>query len=139
MMRASSHAIKAIYVTSTGLKLLRSYIYFNVFQLRLRCKQVMADKETDLGEKYKAVMVLSGVGDALGYKNGSWEFCHSGTEIHKELKQLGGLEKLDIMDGGLVMIPYCILQLAKRLFPIGRRPSNCFAQWLPSTKRHAPR
>ena len=96
MMRASSHAIKAIYVTSTRLKLLRSYIYFNVFQFRLRCKQVMADKESDLGEKYKAVMVLSGVGDALGYKNGSWEFCHSGIEIHKELKQLGGLEKLDI-------------------------------------------
>jgi ADP-ribosylarginine hydrolase len=56
----------------------------------------MAVKETDLAERYKAVMVLSGVGDALGYKNGEWEFCHSGTTIHKELQKLGGLEKLDV-------------------------------------------
>ena len=56
----------------------------------------MAADETDLAEKYKAVMVLSGVGDALGYKNGSWEFCHSGEAIHRELQQLGGLEKVDV-------------------------------------------
>ena len=56
----------------------------------------MAATETDLAERYKAVMILSGVGDALGYKNGSWEFCHSGEAIHEELQQLGGLEKIDI-------------------------------------------
>ena len=58
--------------------------------------EIMAVEETDLGERYRAVMILSGVGDALGYKNGSWEFCHSGKAIHDELKQLGGLEKLDV-------------------------------------------
>ena len=47
-------------------------------------------------ERYKAAMVLSGVGDALGYKGGSWEFNHSGKDIHKELKQLGGLEKIQV-------------------------------------------
>ncbi|XP_028415887.1 protein ADP-ribosylarginine hydrolase-like [Dendronephthya gigantea] len=52
--------------------------------------------EVDLAERYKAAMVLSGVGDALGYKNGSWEFCHSGAAIHQELQHLGGLEKIDI-------------------------------------------
>ncbi|XP_046855112.1 protein ADP-ribosylarginine hydrolase-like [Xenia sp. Carnegie-2017] len=41
-------------------------------------------------------MVLSGVGDALGYKNGLWEFCYSGTKIHEELEKLGGLDKIDI-------------------------------------------
>ena len=46
--------------------------------------------------QFKAIMMLSGVGDALGYKNGAWEFCHSGPAIHKELQQLGGLEKLDV-------------------------------------------
>ena len=56
----------------------------------------MAAAETDLAERYKAVMVLSGVGDALGYKNGEWEFCHSGETIHQELQKLGGLEKIDI-------------------------------------------
>ncbi len=50
----------------------------------------MADKLT----RYVASMVLSGAGDALGYNNGHWEFCHSGEEIHKELKAMGGLQKV---------------------------------------------
>lgn len=41
-------------------------------------------------------MVLSGAGDALGYKNGSWEFCHKGKDILKELKSLGGIEALNV-------------------------------------------
>ena len=41
-------------------------------------------------------MVLSGAGDALGYYNGRWEFCHSGETIHKELKAMGGLEKITV-------------------------------------------
>lgn len=47
-------------------------------------------------ERYKAAMVLSGVGDALGYKKGSWEFCHSGEAIHKELKELGGVDNIKV-------------------------------------------
>lgn len=47
-------------------------------------------------ERYEAAMVLSGTGDSLGYKNGSWEFCHSGTEIYKELMSLGGLKKIKL-------------------------------------------
>ena len=39
-------------------------------------------------------MVLAGVGDALGYKNGEWEFCRSGRRIHEHLEQLGGLDKI---------------------------------------------
>lgn len=45
---------------------------------------------------FSASMVASGIGDALGYHNGSWEFCRSGTAIHKELAELGGLSKLKI-------------------------------------------
>ena len=46
--------------------------------------------------RYQASMLLSGAGDALGYKNGSWEECRSGEEILKELKSLGGLTKLNV-------------------------------------------
>ncbi|GFN78398.1 [protein ADP-ribosylarginine] hydrolase [Plakobranchus ocellatus] len=49
-----------------------------------------------LKERYGHAMILSGVGDALGYKNGSWEFCHNGESIYKELKELGGLEKISV-------------------------------------------
>lgn len=46
--------------------------------------------------RYEAAMVLSAAGDALGYKNGSWEFCHHGKEIHKELKALGGIKAIKV-------------------------------------------
>ena len=41
-------------------------------------------------------MVLGAVGDAMGYKNGDWEFCNSGIDIHQELEQLGGIKRLEI-------------------------------------------
>ena len=41
-------------------------------------------------------MVLAGAGDAIGFKNGSWEFCRSGRSIHDELAQLGGIEGITI-------------------------------------------
>ncbi|KAK5874130.1 hypothetical protein PBY51_019104 [Eleginops maclovinus] len=48
-------------------------------------------------EKFKAAMVLGAVGDALGYRKGRWESCHSGKQIQEELASLGGLgaQKLD--------------------------------------------
>ncbi|NXH15884.1 ADPRH hydrolase, partial [Bucco capensis] len=36
-------------------------------------------------------LVLSGVGDALGYRGALWEYCTSGAQIHAELQELGGL------------------------------------------------
>jgi ADP-ribosylarginine hydrolase len=33
-------------------------------------------------------MLLAAVGDAMGYKNGSWEFNYSSTLIHKDMMQL---------------------------------------------------
>ncbi|XP_041363295.1 protein ADP-ribosylarginine hydrolase-like isoform X1 [Gigantopelta aegis] len=59
-------------------------------------KQHISMASDRLSERYRAAMVLSGVGDALGYKNGSWEFCGSGKTIHDELRQLGGLQKLKV-------------------------------------------
>jgi len=50
----------------------------------------------NLKERYEASMVLSGVGDAIGYRNGMWEFCTSGDEIHSQLHHLGGLAQLTV-------------------------------------------
>lgn len=47
-------------------------------------------------ERYEAGLVLSGVGDALGYKNGDWEFCESGDVIHRELHKLGGVRNITV-------------------------------------------
>ena len=45
-------------------------------------------------ERYKAAMVLGGAGDALGYHKGIWEFEFDGNKIHKELKEMGGIENI---------------------------------------------
>jgi len=50
----------------------------------------------DIRKRYIACMVLAGVGDAMGYKCGTWEFCTAGRMIHEEMKALGGVEKLEI-------------------------------------------
>lgn len=47
-------------------------------------------------DRYAAAMVLGGVGDALGYRNGKWEFCKSGITIHEELEKLGGIENIHV-------------------------------------------
>ena len=41
-------------------------------------------------------MVLSGAGDALGYRNGYWEFMTLGEEVHRQVRELGGVEALRV-------------------------------------------
>ena len=45
---------------------------------------------------YEAAMVLAGVGDAMGYKCGDWEFCFDGEKIHAECKAMGGVKELNV-------------------------------------------
>ena len=49
-----------------------------------------------LRKRYEAAMVLSGVGDALGYKKGDWEFCRVGYMIHEQLQEMGGVNSISV-------------------------------------------
>ena len=66
----------------------------------------------DLQTRYVASMVLSGSGDALGYKRGNWEFCTSGEEIHKELADLGGIDNIDVADAEWIVSDDTVMHLA---------------------------
>ena len=57
-------------------------------------------------------MVLAGVGDALGYKNGEWEFCRSGLRIHEDLDQLGGLDKIVVNPRGWMVSDDTVMHIA---------------------------
>ncbi|KAI6660398.1 Protein ADP-ribosylarginine hydrolase-like [Oopsacas minuta] len=60
-------------------------------------REVAVSKEPGLNNvrtRMQACMILSGVGDAIGYNDGKWEFCPSGRRIQEELQSFGGLTKL---------------------------------------------
>ena len=47
-------------------------------------------------DRFKACMVLAGVGDALGYKNGAYEFCPNGPAINNEVQAAGGVGNIKV-------------------------------------------
>ncbi|CAG5123284.1 unnamed protein product [Candidula unifasciata] len=51
---------------------------------------------SSLKQRYVYAMVLSGVGDALGYYGGRFEFNHNGDDIFEEVLKLGGLEQIHV-------------------------------------------
>ena len=62
--------------------------------------------------KYQAAMILAAVGDAMGYKNGKWEFCFDGEKIHSEVEKLGGIEKLHIAKPDFIVSDDTVLLLS---------------------------
>ena len=72
----------------------------------------MAQPEADLPKRFEAAMVLGGVGDALGYKNGTWEVCRSGERIHEEAKALGGIESLTVNQRDWIVSDDTVMQIA---------------------------
>ena len=66
----------------------------------------------DLQTRYVASMVLSGSGDALGYKRGNWEFCTSGEQIHKKLADLGGIDNIDVAGAEWIVSDDTVMHLA---------------------------
>ena len=63
-------------------------------------------------ERFEASMVLAGVGDAIGYKNGEWEFCRSGQRIHDQLASLGGLENISVNPRGWMVSDDTVMHIA---------------------------
>lgn len=39
-------------------------------------------------QRYRAVMLLAAVGDAIGYRGGSWEFNYDGPYIHRDMMKI---------------------------------------------------
>ncbi|KAL4217722.1 hypothetical protein ACF0H5_022463 [Mactra antiquata] len=77
-------------------------------------------------EKYVAAMVLGAVGDALGYKNGDWELCTSGKQIHEELSALGGLANVRVQPPLWTVSDDTVMHLAtaESLVKHGSDPDN---------------
>lgn len=73
---------------------------------------VMEAQDSNLKLRFEACMVLSGTGDAIGYKNGSWEFCRSGQRIHEELAKLGGLEKIFVNPSNWMVSDDTVMHIA---------------------------
>ncbi|XP_071771818.1 ADP-ribosylhydrolase ARH1-like [Centroberyx gerrardi] len=77
-----------------------------------------------LKERYEASMVLSGVGDALGYNHGNWEFEADGEAIHRQVKERGGLAKLNVKDFPVSDDTVMHLATADALIEVGKKAKS---------------
>jgi ADP-ribosylglycohydrolase len=77
-----------------------------------------------LAERYEAGMVLAAAGDALGYRNGIWEFLKDGNAIHRQLSELGGLDALTLCLPDFRVSDDTILHLATAEALIEPHPSR---------------
>ena len=60
----------------------------------------------------EACMVLGGVGDAIGYNDGKWEFCPSGERIQGELERMGGVARLNPTKHRMIVSDDTVMHIA---------------------------
>ena len=59
---------------------------------------------SSLLERFRACIVLHSAGDCMGYRNNKWEFNFVGRDIHEDLKELGGIDNLQLNKGRVFFI-----------------------------------
>ena len=61
--------------------------------------EVSMTPSDNLKERYRASMLLSAAGDALGYKNQEWEYCKSGEcrSSYAEMSSDQGYYHIDLL------------------------------------------
>ena len=63
-------------------------------------------------ERFRACMLLGGVGDSIAYKDGKWEFCSSGDRIQEEVRSLGGVSALRPSDRKMIVSDDTVMHIA---------------------------
>lgn len=78
-------------------------------------------------EKFKAALLLAGVGDALGYRNFAQENNALGAKIQEELKEIGGLGNLVLSSDKWPVSDNTLMHMATAEALItGKRKSHCY-------------
>jgi len=82
----------------------------------------MAAPNLDL-DRYKASMLLSAAGDAIGYYNGRWEFNYDGADIHEQAKAMGGVEKIVVNPHKWMVSDDTVMHVAtaKAILKVGKK------------------
>ena len=84
----------------------------------------------NLKERIEAAMILGATGDALGYKNGAYEFCRNGPAIIAEVDSFpGGLEALKIDPKNWMISDDTVMTIAtaKALLSNWDTPTNLYS------------